>query len=77
MPVVLHECEIYAVTLRQEYRLTGCENRVPSKMFGPKMEEVTRAGESFIMTSKEVRWAWRMVYMGHKKNAHRALVEES
>jgi hypothetical protein len=31
-----------SLTLREEHRLTVFENRVQSKIFGPKRDEVTR-----------------------------------
>ena len=38
---VLYGCETYFLTLTEEDRLRVFENRVLSKMFGPKMNEVT------------------------------------
>jgi hypothetical protein len=40
-PVVLHGCETWSVTLREEHRLRLFENRVLRRIFGPKMDEVT------------------------------------
>ena len=51
-------------------------NRVPSKIFEPKVEEVKLAGQRYLMTSKEVRWAWHMAHMGEKRNACRVVGEE-
>jgi hypothetical protein len=42
LPVILYGCEIGSLTLREERRLRVFENRVPSWMFGPKRDEVTR-----------------------------------
>jgi hypothetical protein len=39
LPVVLHGCETWSLTLREEHRLRVFENRVLRKIFGPKMEE--------------------------------------
>ena len=40
MPVV-HGCETWSLTLREERRLRVFENRVLSRIFGPKRDEVT------------------------------------
>ena len=40
-PVVLYGCETWSLTLREERRLRGFENRVLRKVFGPKRDEVT------------------------------------
>jgi hypothetical protein len=37
--VVLYGCETWSLTLREEHRLRGVENRVLRKIFGPKREE--------------------------------------
>ena len=36
LPVVLSGCETWSLRLREEYRLKVFENRVLSRMFGPK-----------------------------------------
>jgi hypothetical protein len=41
LPVVLYECDIWSVTLREEYRRRVFENIVLWKIFGPKRDEVT------------------------------------
>jgi hypothetical protein len=41
MPVVLYECEIWSLTLREELRLRVFENRVLRRKFGPKRDEET------------------------------------
>jgi hypothetical protein len=41
LPVVLYGCEICSLTLREECRLRVFENRVLSRIFGPKRDEVT------------------------------------
>jgi hypothetical protein len=40
-PVVLYGCESRSLTLREECRLRGFENRVLRRIFGPKRDEVT------------------------------------
>ena len=41
MPVVLHGCETWLFTLREEHRLKEAKNRVPRRIFGLKGDEVT------------------------------------
>ena len=40
LPVVLYGCETWSLTLRKELRLRVFENRVLSRIFGPKRDEV-------------------------------------
>ena len=42
LPVVLHGCETWSFTLREERRLSVLENRVLRRIFEPKRDEVTR-----------------------------------
>jgi hypothetical protein len=39
--VVLHVCETWSLTLREEHKLRVFENRVLRRIFGPKRDEVT------------------------------------
>jgi hypothetical protein len=39
--VVLHGCETWSLTLREEHRLRVFENRVLRTIFGPRRDEVT------------------------------------
>jgi hypothetical protein len=41
LPVVLYGCETWSLALREEHRIRVFENRVLSKIFGPKRDEVT------------------------------------
>jgi hypothetical protein len=41
LPVVLYGLETWSLTLTNEHRLRVFENRVLSRIFGPKMDEVT------------------------------------
>ena len=41
LSVVLYGCENWSLTLREERRLRVFENRVLSRIFGPKRDEVT------------------------------------
>jgi hypothetical protein len=40
-PVVLYGCETWSLALREEHILRVFENRVLSRIFGPKRDEVT------------------------------------
>jgi len=40
--LVLHGCETWSLTFREERRMTVCENWVLRRIFGPKRDEVTR-----------------------------------
>jgi hypothetical protein len=40
LPLVLHGCETWSLTLREEYRLKVFENRVLRRIFGPKRGEM-------------------------------------
>ena len=39
LPVVLYGCETWSLTLREESRLRVFENRILSRVFGPKRDE--------------------------------------
>jgi hypothetical protein len=41
LPVVLYGCETWSLTLRGEHRLRVFENRVLTKIFGPRRDDVT------------------------------------
>ena len=41
LPVVLHGCETWSLTLREERKLKVFENRVLRRIFRPKRDEVT------------------------------------
>jgi hypothetical protein len=41
LPDVLYVCETWSLTLREEHRLRVFENRVLSKISGPKRDEAT------------------------------------
>jgi hypothetical protein len=49
--VVLHGCETWYLTLKEESRLGMFENRVLRRIFGPKRDEVIGVRESCIMRS--------------------------
>ena len=39
LPVVLYDCEIWSLTLREECRLRVFENRILRRIFGPKRDD--------------------------------------
>jgi hypothetical protein len=51
LSVVLFGHETWSLTLKEEQRLRVSENRVLSRIFGPKWDEVTGSGENSIMRS--------------------------
>ena len=53
LPVVLYGCETWSLTLREERRLRVFENRVLTRVFGPKRDEVT--GEWKKLHNEELR----------------------
>jgi hypothetical protein len=42
LPVIMYGCETCSLTLREEHRLKVFENRVRRRIFGPKMDEVSK-----------------------------------
>jgi hypothetical protein len=56
LPVVLHGCETWSLTLREEHRLRVFEKRVLGGTFGPKRDEIT--GE------------WRKIHSGKLHNLY-------
>jgi hypothetical protein len=80
LPVVLYGCETWSLTLREERRLRGFENRVLRRIFGPKWIEVTgewrkRHNEELndlysspntvrVIKSRRTRWAGHVARMG-------------
>jgi hypothetical protein len=87
LPVVLHGCETWSLTLREEKRLKVLENRVPRRIFGPKGEEVTGEWVRLhneelndlysspkiirVIKSRRMRWAGHVARIGEKRRAHR------
>jgi hypothetical protein len=82
LSVVLYVCEIWSQTLREEHKLRLFENRVLSRIFGPKRDEVTGGwrklhNEEFhdlysspsvirIIKSRRMRWTGYVVQMRRK-----------
>jgi hypothetical protein len=49
LPVILHGCETWSLTLRGVYRYRVLECRVLRRTFGLKSDEVTGVAEKYIM----------------------------
>jgi hypothetical protein len=90
LPVILHGCEIWFLTLREEHRMRVFENKILRSIFRPKRDEVTGAWRKLhneelrgfysspniirIMKSRRMRWAGHVARMGEKRNAYRLLL---
>jgi hypothetical protein len=81
MPVVLYGCESWSLTLREEHRLRVFENRVLTRIFGPKRDEMTGASNFYLspniirmVKSRRMTWAGHVARVGAKRNAYRILV---
>jgi hypothetical protein len=44
LPVVLYECETWSLTLKEEHKVRVFGNRMLTRRFGPKKEEVMGEG---------------------------------
>jgi hypothetical protein len=80
LPVVLYGCETWSLTLREERRLRMVENRVLSRIFGPKRVEVTGEWRKLhseelidlysspnifrVIKSRRTRWAGHVACVG-------------
>jgi hypothetical protein len=49
LPVVLHGCETWSLTLKEERRLRMFENRMQRRIFVPKTKDLAEIGENCIM----------------------------
>jgi hypothetical protein len=89
LPVVLHGCETWSLTLRKEHKLRVFENRVLRRVFGTKRDGVTGEWRKLhneelhdlyspsiirIIKSRRMRWAGHVAQMGEKRNMCRLLV---
>jgi hypothetical protein len=67
------------VTLREEHKLKGFENRVLRGIFGPRRDEVTGSWrklhneELHNLELRRLRWAGHVAQMWEKRNAYRFL----
>jgi hypothetical protein len=90
MPVVLHGCESWSLTLTKECRLWVFENKVLRRISVPKRYEVTGEWRRLhnkelyalysspniirVIKSRTLRWAGHVARMGARRGAYRALV---
>ena len=90
LPVVLHGCETWSLTLREEHRLRVFENRVLWRIFGPKTDGVTVEWRKLhneelndlycspnivrVIKSRRIRWAGHVARMGDRRGARRVLI---
>jgi len=85
LPVVLYGCEIWLLTLREERRLRVFKNRVLSRIFGPKRDEVTVEWSKqqreelndlysspniiWVIKSRIMRWVGHVAHVGERRGA--------
>jgi len=85
LPVGLYGCETWLLTLREEHRLRVFENRVLSRIFGPKRDEVTVKWRKqqreelndlysspniiWVIKSRRMRWAGHVAHIGERIGA--------
>jgi hypothetical protein len=89
LPAVLHGCETWSLTLREEDRLRIFENRVLRKIFGPKREEdgswrklhndelhnlYSSPNIVRVVKSRRLRWVGHVARMGKVRDVYRVLV---
>jgi hypothetical protein len=90
LPVVLYGCETWSLTLRNEHKLRMFENRVLSRIFGPKRDEMTEGWQKLhseelhdlysspsiirITKLRRVWWVGHVALMGEKWNVYKSLV---
>jgi hypothetical protein len=77
--VVLYGREIWSLTVREEHKVRVLENRVLTRIFGTKRDEVTRGWRKLhnlysspsiigIIKSRRMRWVGNVARMGEKRN---------
>jgi hypothetical protein len=90
LPVVLHGCETWSLTVWEEHRLRVFENRVLRRIFGPKRDEMPGEWKRLlneelrdlhsspsvfrIIELRRMRLAGHVAQMGEKRNVCRLLV---
>jgi hypothetical protein len=89
LPVVLYGCETWSLTLGEESRLRGFENRVLRKIFGPNREEdgswrklhndelhdlYSSPNIVRVIKSRRMRLAGHVARMGEGRGVYRVLV---
>ena len=92
LPVVLYGCETWSLTVTEEQRLRVFENKVLTKIFGAKRDEITGewrklhnaelhalySSSNIIrsLKSRRLRWAGHVARMEQSRIAYRVLVGE-
>ena len=87
---VLHGCETWSLTLREETKLRVFENTVLRRIFGPRRDEVTGEWRRLhneelndlycsrnivrVIKSRRMRWAGHVARMGEERGVYRVLV---
>jgi hypothetical protein len=89
LPVVLYVCKTWSLTLGEDHRLTGFENRVLRRIFGPKRKEdgswrILHNDELHslysspnivrVIKARRLRWAGHVASMGEGRGVYRVLV---
>ena len=90
LPSVFYGCETWSLTLKEEARLRGFENRVLRRIFGPKRDEVTGEWRKLhneelielcssrnivrVIKSRRMRLAGHVARMGERRGIYRVLV---
>jgi hypothetical protein len=90
LPVVLHGCEAWCLTLRKKQKLTVFEDRVLKKIFGPMKDQVTGEWRRlhneelyalysslniiWVIKSKRASWVGHMTCLGIRGTAYKVLV---
>jgi hypothetical protein len=90
LPVVLHGCETWSLTLREERKLRVFENKVLRRIFGPRRDEVRGAWRRLhneelndlycspnivrVIKSRRMSWAGHVARMGVERGVYRVLV---
>jgi len=93
LPVVLHGCGTWSLTLREERRLRVYENMVLRRIFGPKRDEVTRQWRKLhneevndlycspnivlVIKSRRIRWPRHVARVEERRGVYRVLVGET
>ena len=88
--MLISGCETWSLTLREERRLRGFENRVLRRVSGPKRDEVTGEWRKlhneelsdlyslpnavWVVKSRRMRWAGHVARMGEVRDVYRVVV---
>jgi hypothetical protein len=88
--VVLHGCETWSLTLREEHKLKVFENRVLRRIFGPKRDEMVGSWRKLhnveihnlysspdiirLIKSMKTRWVGHVAHIEQKRNEYKVLV---